>query len=700
MRAVSARLLALALLLGACLAPRAWPGHAAPPAQLDQPLHTNTRCDPGFDDGAAQFTLAATGDTFPHENIQAVGETQGYDTLFDHVRPFLQAADLAYTNFDGAMLAGSPYTGYPNFNYNPALATALRNAGIDLVSTANNHILDRGPEGLDATLRVLEQAGIAQHGAVPSNAAAPRPAFLPITLTRDGASVKLAFLSFTWGTNGIPDPFNQVNLLWQGNDYGQQSSIRPEVLDAIAQARQAADLVIVAAHWGYEYQFEPNAPQLIGAQQMAAAGADVILGAQPHTLQPVDMIDTGGRKTLVIYSLANFLASQGAYQYPYYSATSVIFYIGFTRYADGRVQLNGYRYLPTVHIDADTRPAPIPPQGYEDVIAHVRQQMRDPGGLWQVSHDPAALDRHLEICPTLTLPDGQQLGGDFAQFFVTLGGTMPRPLTDALAVLGPPLGPPQAALGSDCQPTAVLVTEHQRLEWHPELDWPFRVSGAQLGVAAYQQRYGPGAVQRQTDLGSALTDQQFHTFFQTYGGLPVFGYPISSLLLEQDSASGQQLTVQYFERAKFERVPTAAPDAPLLEQVRLAALGRAFADAPNDCVSSPAGPTSVVPQAPGQPQAQAAAAPNTTMPPSATPAATALREAGTQPTPWRWPLLIIGVVLLATLLLGALIQADARARRARITRIRRRRQAAYARRAASDEELLTRLLEQQTPRLR
>ena len=91
---------------------------------LDQPLLSTNMCGAGDPDDV-QFTLAATGDTFPHENIQAAAEAQGYGWLFDHVRPFLQAADLAYTNFDGAMLAGSPYTGYPAFNYNPRLAAAL-----------------------------------------------------------------------------------------------------------------------------------------------------------------------------------------------------------------------------------------------------------------------------------------------------------------------------------------------------------------------------------------------------------------------------------------------------------------------------------------------------------------------------------------------------------------------------------------------
>src|SRR5689334_8065946 len=142
-----ARCVLALLAVGALALPAA--SRAAPLPQaggLDQPLLAANMCGAGGP-GDFQFTLAATGDTFPHENIQNVGENQGYDYLFDHVRPFLKAADLAYTNFDGAMLAGSPYTGYPAFNYNPKLAAALHSAGIGIVSTANNHIMDRGPAG-------------------------------------------------------------------------------------------------------------------------------------------------------------------------------------------------------------------------------------------------------------------------------------------------------------------------------------------------------------------------------------------------------------------------------------------------------------------------------------------------------------------------------------------------------------------------
>ncbi|NTV04276.1 CapA family protein, partial [bacterium] len=408
---------------------------------LEAPLLAANVCGAG---GGEEFTIAATGDTFPHENIQAVGEARGYDVLFDHVRPFLQAADLAYTNFDGAMLAGAGYSGYPNFNYNPALATALRNAGISLASTANNHILDRGPAGLDATLGVLDASGIRQHGAVRSDTT-ERPPYLPITLSRGGASITVGFISATWGTNGIADPNGQVNLLYTSDDYGQGGAVRQEILDAVALARRETDLVLVAAHWGSEYQFYPQQSQLDAARLLAQAGADIILGAQPHTLQPVDILDTGGRKTLVIYSLANFLASQGAMQTESFTATSVIFYVGLSRAADGAVRVTGYRYLPTIHVEGDTRPAPIPPGAEPEVIAHVRTIMRDPQGLRQLPADPPTAGSLVSVCPSLSFAEapGVAIPGDFAQHYRSLGDR-------ALTVLGLPLGPVQDELAGDC----------------------------------------------------------------------------------------------------------------------------------------------------------------------------------------------------------------------------------------------------------
>lgn len=570
------RLLILLLLVG--LMPGIAPARALAQRTdgLDQPLTELNRCGPG-DGSETHFTLAATGDTFPHENIQAVGEAQGYAALFEHVRPFLQAADLGYTNFDGAMLASSPRSGYPLFNFNPALAPALRDAGIGLVSTANNHILDRGPEGLDATLAVLDAHGILQHGAVRSDAAM-HPPYLPITLDKAGVSLTLGFVSATWGTNGIPDPFGQVNLLYETTGYGEQGVVRQSTLDAVAAAAAATDLVVVAAHWGFEYQFYPHPSQIEAARRLAAAGADVILGAQSHTLQPVEWITTGERQTLVIYSLANFLASQGAFQSQSFSATSVIFYVGIARAADGTVRVTGYRYLPTIHIDGDTRPAPLDAAQQPAVLAHVRTIMRDPTGLRQVSPELPP-DGWLAVCPPLSVAEAPQtpIPGDFALHYQSLGGALSRPPTDALAALGLPLGSVHSELTADCRTSLpVLYTERQRLELHAATDWPYRVVGTHLGSLAFSQRYPGVALVPRTDLtaADAFADSRFRLRYEQLGGLAIFGYPISGPLNEDHPETGVPTTVQYFERARFELAPSAPPGAPLGDQVRLGLLGR------------------------------------------------------------------------------------------------------------------------------
>lgn len=569
-------LLGIVLCLLVLPLPAAQARHTSQSSSFDQPLLMANQCGAGTPN-ETHFTIVATGDTFPHENIQAVGENQGYDSLFEHIRPYLQAADLGYTNFDGAMLDSSPYSGYPVFNYNPALAPALKNAGIDLVSTANNHILDRGPEGLDATLNVLDQAGILHHGAVSQQAAqnAERPNYLPITLERDGVKLKIAFLSLTWGTNGIPDPLGQVNLLWESNSYGQQGQVRQSVLGMVAKAQQEADIVIVAAHWGFEYQFLPDASQIEGARQLTAAGADIILGAQSHTLQPVDIVEANGRQALVIYSLANFIASQGSYQAEYYSATSVLFYLGLVKRPDGSVGVTGYRYLPTLMIDNDTRPAPLPAdQGA--VLAHVRKQMRDVSGLRQVPADPQLLGERVEVCPSLSFSETPNLvvGGDFAQHLITLGGgTTPYGPEAMRAVWGLPLEAVRSTITGDCASfTNVLLTERQRLELQPREAWPYRITGTQIGTAIYQERYGREA-ERRTDLNSAFAHPLFANFFQQYGGLSVFGYPISEGF--EESNNGQSRFVQYFERARFELVPNGDPNN-LLKAVELGLLGREF----------------------------------------------------------------------------------------------------------------------------
>ncbi len=632
---------------------------------LDTPLGFITKCGSG-DPQDVHFTIAATGDTLLHRNIQAVGEAQGYDYLFDHIRPFVQAADLAYTNIEGSMVQSSPLSGYPTFNYNPTLAQALKNLGIDVVSSANNHIMDRGPSGVDETLSSLQAAGIAHHGAIPSgDVEQPRPPYVPITLTRNGTSITVGFLSFTWGTNGIPDPHNQVNLIWTTNDYGQQGAVSHHMLDAIAQAKRETDLVVVATHWGTEYVFYPSAQQVMTAQQMAQAGADVILGGHPHTLQPVDIIATNGRKTLVIYSLGNFIAAQGIYNATSFTSTSVIFYVGVVKQADGQVRVTGFRYLPTTVIDYDTRPAPIPdpPQGQAYMIDHIHLMMRDFQGALQVSPDPALLGERVEICPSYTFPEapGATLRGDFAQYITTLGsGTTPRATHEWLSVFGYPMGGVGYEQSADCRWTVpVLYTQRQRLEYYPSDNWGSRIVGTQLGTAVYKQRYGMENLRRYRHLDGSpiILDDDFRAFFEQYGGLAIFGYPISPIILEEDSQSGEKKTVQYFERARFERVVGAQHHPDLLQRVHLGLLSEeydGYKDSETRCQVGTHGGTDASGGAGSGTMASPQSLPN--LPPPSSPMVhsipngrtlRAIPQQRTIPAWWGWMTIALGGVLLA-----------------------------------------------------
>jgi poly-gamma-glutamate capsule biosynthesis protein CapA/YwtB (metallophosphatase superfamily) len=543
------------------------------PNEYDRALTTANMCGSGAA-GEAHFTLAATGDTFPHENIQEAAEKRGYDFLFEQIAPYLKNADIAYTNFDGAMLESAGRSGYPNFNYSPKLATALKNANVKLVSTANNHILDKGPVGVDATLKVLETNGIMQHGAVTqADSAKPRPPYQSFVMQRNGVNLSVGFLSATWGTNGINDPNNQVNLLYTTNNYGQAGEVSPTFLENIAKARRETDIVIVAAHFGFEYNLYPHPSQIEASKKMAAAGADVILGAQAHTLQPVDILNTNGRKTLVIYSLANFLAAQSQNQAQSFSNTAAVFYVGLVKDANGKARVTGYRYLPTQMTNGETQPAPITNDAR--LVNHVRLKMRDPGGLRQV---PAEIPKaRIEVCPALNFKEtGKSIGGDFAQYFTTLGATDKiRPSRESVALVGYPTTEVKQELSGDCKATtSVLYTERQRLELQPDAAWGFRVVGTQLGTEVYRQKYKPVEIKRLEP--TTIKNPRFKKFYDAYGGLPVFGYPLSAEMEETDADTKKVKIVQYFERARMEIVKGAPENPDPLYNVQLGLLSKEY----------------------------------------------------------------------------------------------------------------------------
>lgn len=241
------------------------------------------------------ITLAALGDVSPG-SAAAVG-THGPDWHWSRVGPWLRAQDVVVANWETADApAGARWPG-KSFNFlapRGAIAAAARAGGVDAASLANNHALDYGRSALLGSIRQMRAADIAPFGAGSSLGAALKPAIV----TRGG--LRIALLGF----NAI-----QPVEFWAGpSRAGNAPATRQTIAAAVSRARPQADLVIAYMHWGNELERQPNASQRALADAALGAGADVVLGAHPHVLQPVAR--QGPR--LVAWSLGNFVFSPGS----------------------------------------------------------------------------------------------------------------------------------------------------------------------------------------------------------------------------------------------------------------------------------------------------------------------------------------------------------------------------------------------------
>ncbi len=311
-----------------------------------------------FDDACIagdRVTVAAVGDVLLHGPLQDQAKTrdgqdgnEAYGSLWDPVVPLLAKADVAYANFEGAADATRAFTSYPQFNYNPKVIPALKAAGIDVVSTANNHALDAGGNGAKATIAALRANGLPFTGTSEGGDVAAQT-WHAVTEAKaaSGAKIKLAWLACSYAsntqegaTNGIPDRNKQV--LNCGRD-------KAFIVDLIGKLSRENDAVIVTPHWGVEYEVTASAPQKELAQAFVDAGAKVVFGNHPHVPQPYTKLTSrsDGHEAFVLYSLGNFVSNQveGVSKV---SATwkTTVMYVGFTKGRDGKTVVNGVRYAP------------------------------------------------------------------------------------------------------------------------------------------------------------------------------------------------------------------------------------------------------------------------------------------------------------------------------------------------------------------
>lgn len=266
-------------------------------------------------------TLTVAGDVMNHDSqisdaYDAAAGSYDYSHVFQYVKPWLEQADYAVANLETTLPGGGDYTGYPHFGAPDALAYDLKEAGFDLLSTANNHTWDKGVDGVYRTLDVLDEAGLAHVGTYRSQEERDTGGIV----VADVGGIKVAFLAYTYGLNGYSVPKDQsyaVNLF--NLDYTTATLSQPDEALLAADLEKArgldADVIAVMIHWGIEYRSSPTDYQKSLAEFLVANGADLILGGHPHVIEPYETITTTGwdgqsREGFVCYSLGNFISAQ------------------------------------------------------------------------------------------------------------------------------------------------------------------------------------------------------------------------------------------------------------------------------------------------------------------------------------------------------------------------------------------------------
>jgi poly-gamma-glutamate capsule biosynthesis protein CapA/YwtB (metallophosphatase superfamily) len=311
----------------------------------------------GNEDSSITITLSAVGDLMCHSvqyNYARVDEDSfDFNPVYRDVKRYLSKSDFAFGNLE-TVTAGKSigYSGYPFFNTPDEYISALSNAGFDLITTSNNHSLDRGEAGLLRTIGQIKKNGLLYNGTFTSREDREKIRVIDIK------GIKVAFLAYTFGTNGIPVPKGKSYLI---------NLIDFDLIEKdITQARKiGSDIVLVHYHFGEEYQRVPNSYQDEVVRKTISFGADIIIGGHPHVLQPCEyfktvnaVLDTG----VVLYSLGNFISNQRWR----YSDAGVILNINITKNMKStEIYISDVEYIPTWVYKGETD------KGNEYVILHL-----------------------------------------------------------------------------------------------------------------------------------------------------------------------------------------------------------------------------------------------------------------------------------------------------------------------------------------
>lgn len=291
-------------------------------------------------DSVTAITLGFVGDLMCHGpqmvNAKQADGSYDFNPSFAEIKPALSAPDIMIGNLE-LTTAGpkKPYGGYPSFNTPDEYITALSNSGFDFLVTSNNHSMDTGEEGLQRTLKNVRAAGMGSTGTFDSQ----RDRDSIRILQKNGISI--AILNYTYGTNGVYPSKAHAYML----NVADSALVRKDVQRARAMN---PDILVVIYHWGIENIAEPTAKQDSMFHWAADYGADLVIGAHPHVIGPVDFFKTQSGASLdsgiVAWSLGNFVSNQ----YWRYTDAGLIFNVTIEKnHTTGKKSLKRTEFIPT-----------------------------------------------------------------------------------------------------------------------------------------------------------------------------------------------------------------------------------------------------------------------------------------------------------------------------------------------------------------
>lgn len=316
-------------------------------------------------------TISATGDLLMHSTIFAAnaavkpecyrGENDyNFDSIFKFVKDYTSTVDYAIANLETTLYGPKkPYSGNPKFNTPDQIVDGAKNAGFDMLLTANNHCNDTDLQGILRTLEVVREKGLATLG---TNLTNEEDKYQIV----DVNGIQIGMLCYTYEDSRDPrlETFNYNPLASAGKGLVcafpkfPDKSREPFYQGLEAQMKEmkekGAEAIVLFLHWGEEYHLEPTPDQKSMAQKLCDMGVDVIVGGHPHVIQPIELLTSStnpDHKTVCLYSMGNAVSNQRRDKISScptgHTEDGMLFNITFEKYSDGTVYLAGVDVIPT-----------------------------------------------------------------------------------------------------------------------------------------------------------------------------------------------------------------------------------------------------------------------------------------------------------------------------------------------------------------